>query len=215
MYYIGTSTKYIATKPDGYMYVTEDLGKARRYSTAQRAGQALVGLPKRFYSISSQWMVRQDIAEVEEDIIEVNTVSDTPNPIDVLTTQNDKTIEDVTEPDDIDYLTLFSEMSELKARKSGCLSKLQGKLSEINEEITDIEHLIEFSKYNAPNAYAAYKMLRDALQERRKIKDSIIAVKSLYENCNVNKIADDHGQLENRVYKPRRLTKLFDEVSDK
>lgn len=44
MYYIGTGNKYIATKSDGYMFVTEDLTKARRYSTAQRAGQTLVTL---------------------------------------------------------------------------------------------------------------------------------------------------------------------------
>lgn len=66
MYYIGTGNKYIATKSDGYMFVTEDLSKARRYSTVQRAGQALVTLPRRFYNISTQWSVRQDITEDNE-----------------------------------------------------------------------------------------------------------------------------------------------------
>lgn len=211
MYYIGTGSKYIATKPDGYLFVTEELDKARRYSTAQRAGQALVTLPRRFYNISNQWAVRQDISEVEEDTdiaVEAAVASSESDNIEEGNLTTD--ISNNAEMHDIDYLTLFGEMAELKERKNGCLSKLQGKLSEINEEITDIEHLIEFSKYNAPNGYAAYKMLRDVLQERRRIKDSIIAVKSLYENCNVNKIAEDHGQLENRVYKPRRLTNLFD-----
>lgn len=211
MYYIGTGRKYIAAKPDGYLFVTEDLDKAKKYYTAQRAGQALVSLPRKFYNISTQWAVRQDISEVEE---ESSTAIEAATP----PSESDNTKEDnlsidtlnSSETCDIDYLTLFGEMAKLKEKKNGCLTNLQSKLSEINEEITDIEHLIEFSKYNVSNAYAAYKMLRDTLQERRRIKDSIIAVKSLYENCNVNKIATDHSQLENRVYKPRRLTKLFD-----
>lgn len=211
MYYIGTGNKYIATKSDGYMFVTEDLTKARRYSTAQRAGQALVTLPRRFYNISTQWSVRQDITEDNEPQEETQSNAKQQTVDHELNETTD--IIETFDNDEIDYLTLFDEMAELKVRKNGCLSKLQGRLSEINEEITDIEHLIEFSKFNVSDAYAAYKMLRDTLQERRKIKDSIMAVKSLYDNCNVNKLAEDHKQLENRVYKPRRLTKLFDEIS--
>ena len=53
-------------------------------------------------------------------------------------------------------------------------------------------------------------MLRDTLQERRQIKDTIRVVKELYDNCNVDKLADVKGELENRVYIPRRLSGLFE-----
>ena len=59
MYCIGTGTQYIAAKSDNYLYATSNADEARLLSTAQRAGNALVTLPRRFYNISTQWSVRQ------------------------------------------------------------------------------------------------------------------------------------------------------------
>lgn len=199
MYYIGTGTQYIATKSNNSMYVTKNLDEARRYSTIQRATNALVTLPRKFYEISSSWGIREDVVEqpTEKNALGENT-SDENN--------TDNTIA----APDVDYLGLLGSMADLNTTKNGCLSRLQGKLSELSEEITDIEHYIEFSKLNVSDAYRAYKMLRDTLQERRRIKDSITAAKALYENCDVKEIATTQRQLEDRSYKPRRLTGLFE-----
>mgnify|MGYP000318989544 CR=1 FL=1 len=111
MYYIGTGNKYIATKSDGYMFVTEDLSKARRYSTVQRAGQALVSLPRRFYNISTQWSVRQDIVEDNELQGEIQSKTEQQT----VDREPDETVDviETFDNDEIDYLTLFDETSLL------------------------------------------------------------------------------------------------------
>ena len=117
---------------------------------------------------------------------------------------------EATDEQTVDFMEIFNGVASLNNCKSGCLTKLNGELSRLNEEITDIEHYIEFSKLNVSDAYRAYKMLRDTLQERRQVKDTIRVVKELYDNCNVDKLADVKSELENRVYIPRRLSGLFD-----
>lgn len=199
MYYIGTGTQYIATKSNNSMYVTKNLDEARRYSTIQRAMNTLVTLPRKFYEISSSWGIREDVVEQPT---KKNTLGEN-------TSDENNTDNTIAAPD-VDYLGLLGSMADLNTTKNGCLSRLQGKLSELSEEITDIEHYIEFSKLNVSDAYRAYKMLRDTLQERRRIKDSITAAKALYKNCDVKEIAITQRQLEDRSYKPRRLTGLFE-----
>lgn len=204
MYYIGTETRYLAIDKNGGMYAAEDISKAKLYETSKRASKALVALPKRFYQISSKWSVREYIkpscAKTLPDIIQPSeTGNETENLKNELTAVSDCE----------DYITLLDSIANLKENKANCIARLYNRLSDIDLEIIDIEHYIEFSKFNAAAAYYAYKMLRDKLQERRKIKDSIAAAQALYDNCNVEKIASCSYHLHNREYKPRRLTELF------
>jgi len=207
MYYIGTGTKYIATRPDNTVYVTEDLSKARRYASAQRAGNALVTLPRKMYEISSKWAVREDVTPAANED-EVTAVEKT-NSEKTVAEKTAEMTDAICEESNVDFVAMLKDISDLKAQRKGCLTRLQGELSSINEEITDIEHFIEFSKLNAPNGYNAYKMLRDALQKRRIIKDNIRAANEIYNNCDVDKIYQAQEQLNNRIYKPRRLDGLF------
>ena len=209
MYCIGTGTQYVAAKPDNYLYPTKNVNEARLFSTMQRASAALIKLPRRFYNISSQWSVRQYDEEHEVDPAPVTTSrADTQSKPAELPAK-----ETFDEPgsiiDDTDYIQVLNIVANLKSTKNGCLTRLNSELSRINEEILDIEHFIEFSKLNVPNAYSAYKMLRDTLNERRRIKDAIAAATELYNNCNVDKIAASRDMLNNRVYKPRQLPGLF------
>ena len=43
------------------------------------------------------------------------------------------------------------------------------KLSDIDKEIVDIQHYIEFGKFNCYQGWMCFKMLQNALQQRRKI----------------------------------------------
>ena len=120
-----------------------------------------------------------------------------------------ETEESEVEFDVSEFVEVLNIIADLKSKKDGCLTKLNSELSRINEEILDIEHFIEFSKLNVPNAYNAYKMLRDTLNERRRIKDAITAATELYNNCDVDKLAESRDTLNNRHYNPRRLPGLF------
>ena len=207
MYCIGTGSQYIAAKSDNYLYATSNADEARLFSTSQRAGNALVTLPRRFYNISTKWSVRQ--FEEPGEVIKPVMTSVTPvNPAEakqeVVETEKTEVDFDISE-----FVEVLNIIADLKSKKNGCLTKLNSELSRINEEILDIEHFIEFSKLNVPNAYNAYKMLRDTLNERRRIKDAIAAATELYNNCDVDKLAESRDTLKNRHYNPRRLPGLF------
>ena len=208
MYCIGTGSLYIAAKPDNFLYTTEKLDEARLYSTAQRASNALVTLPRRFYEVSSKWAVREVLNNPEP--VEEPIAAPKQIPAENKSEPHPEAPIEATDEQTVDFMEIFNGVASLNNCKSGCLTKLNGELSRLNEEITDIEHYIEFSRLNVSDAYRAYKMLRDTLQERRQVKDTIRVVKELYDNCNVDKLADVKSELENRVYIPRRLSGLFD-----
>lgn len=77
--------------------------------------------------------------------------------------------------------------------------ELDQKQSDINKEIVDLQHYIEFRRLNAYEGYMAFKMLQDALRRRRKIKDEISITLSL---DNIKTCVDG---LDSRHYNPRIL----------
>lgn len=88
------------------------------------------------------------------------------------------------------------------------------RLSQVDKEITDIKHYIEFNKLNAVEGYKAYKMLRDKLLERRAIKNDYSKFQVLT-SAKVSDIFDgtldeNLKALENKTYTPRVLNELFD-----
>ena len=63
------------------------------------------------------------------------------------------------------------------------------KHKEIEKKKTDLEHYIEFYTFNASQGYNAYRMLKDVMVERRKIKDNLLIVKALL-SYNLEKLCD-------------------------
>lgn len=91
--------------------------------------------------------------------------------------------------------------------------ELSQRLSQIDQEITDIQHYIEFNKLNAAEGYKAYKLLQDKLLVRRGIKDDMIKFQVLT-SAKVSDIFDGTldkslDALSNRTYTPRVLKELF------
>lgn len=92
-------------------------------------------------------------------------------------------------------------------------SELSQRLSRIDQEISDIQHYIEFNKFNAAEGYMAFKMLQDKLLERRTVKDDFAKFQML-SNAKVSDIFDgtldkNLKTLEDRTYTPRVLKELF------
>ena len=92
--------------------------------------------------------------------------------------------------------------------------ELTQQLSDVDEQLCDIYHYIEFSKLNACQGYKAAKMIKDKRIARRRIKNEL-QVLSIILSSN---ISDDIEQevvgrikgMDNRVYNPRSLTELFE-----
>lgn len=93
-------------------------------------------------------------------------------------------------------------------------------LSEVDKEICDIMHFIEFNSLDAAKGYRIYRMLHDCRLRRRKIKDEKAKTEEaikVFADCEwlekTKKCLIQMKTLDNRTYTPRILTELFEEAS--
>ena len=93
------------------------------------------------------------------------------------------------------------------------MGTLSNQLSKIDKDIVDIQHSIEFYKYNAAEGYKAYKMLRDKLIERREIKKQMQIITFMKSkgitSDNLHAVVDYIANLDNEKYTPRNMPELF------
>ena len=93
-------------------------------------------------------------------------------------------------------------------------NKLSGDLSNIDKEITDIQHYIEFGNFNAYQGWLAFSMLRHRLKKRRKIKNEFQILSQIGEckinSAMVNDIQAAIHKINNKSYTPRVLPELFE-----
>ena len=92
--------------------------------------------------------------------------------------------------------------------------ELTQQLSDVDEQLCDIYHYIEFSKLNACQGYKAAKMIKDKRIARRRIKNelqvlSIILSSNISDEIEQEVVGRIKG-MDNRVYNPRSLTELFE-----
>ncbi len=92
--------------------------------------------------------------------------------------------------------------------------ELANALSDVDKEISDIHHYIEFGKFNCYQGWLAFSMLRNRLKQRRKIKDELTIINQLGESIidlnALNNIQKGIERLNSRTYQPRRLNELFE-----
>lgn len=102
----------------------------------------------------------------------------------------------------------------IEVTKQGLVSEL----SEIDQEICDIRHYIEFGRLNAYQGWAACEMMKTSLQQRRKIKDLlyiISEVKTRRSGTTESERAKNAiDNLNKRTYTPRKLDFLFESCSE-
>lgn len=102
---------------------------------------------------------------------------------------------------------------KIKAINMEDFTQASQKLSQIDQEITDIQHYIEFNTFDAAKGYMAYKLLHDKLLKRRIIKDDMVKFQMLFDS----KLSDVlNGTLDKKleesnkkIYYPRVLKELF------
>lgn len=101
----------------------------------------------------------------------------------------------------------FVQMLEIKREY------LNGMLSEVDQEIVDIEHAAEFYTLNASKGYKLYKMLHDCRVRRRGYKNElrkITYILNVYpSHKKLVELDKQIAGLEEQKYKPRVLKELF------
>ncbi len=129
--------------------------------------------------------------------------------ISTIEVKND--LSDVTIEIDVDDMmeSLKMDFELLVKRKK----VLELELLEIEREITDIYHAMEFYNLDAAKGYKIYKMMQERLIRRRQNKDETLKIDYILTGGIkglTNKQTRKHFEsLENRHYQPRALKELF------
>lgn len=96
-------------------------------------------------------------------------------------------------------------------------NSLASELSNIDKEICDLNHYIEFGKLNAYQGWTAYEMLKLSLIQRRKIKNALYIISEIQERRYGTSESESAKtaitKLNNRIYTPRKLDFLFENCS--
>ncbi len=106
--------------------------------------------------------------------------------------------------------TMTDFVLDAEARKD----ELNKEMSDIDKEITDIQHYIELNNLNAYQGFLAYKMLQGRLRKRRKIKNELHVLSQLG-SCKIDSamlidVQNAIKELDNKTYTPRILMELFE-----
>lgn len=91
---------------------------------------------------------------------------------------------------------------------------LELELLEIEREITDIYHVMEFYNLDAAKGYKIYKMMQERLIRRRKNKDETLKIDYILcggiKGLTSKQTRKQFDAMENRQYQPRALKELFE-----
>lgn len=111
----------------------------------------------------------------------------------------------------------IDKVSELNGLKDDALKRKENlckQLSDIEKELTDLAHYVEFCDLNAAQGYKAYKMIKERRIQRRAIKNEIAVIDVIIDDQFGSSLVEQvtkavHG-MEERTYVPRALNELFD-----
>ena len=98
---------------------------------------------------------------------------------------------------------------------TGTLAK---EMSQIDKELEDMKHYIEFSCLNAADGYKAFKKMQDILLKRRAIKDKMgfayVLEQKKIDKPSLQAVLTYLESLSNRSYEVRTDTGLFSDLTD-
>lgn len=114
---------------------------------------------------------------------------------------------------EFDWHSLSESQNKLYAELQQYGLVLKDKLSQVDLEICDIQHYIEFFSLDAAKGYKAYRMLKERLIKRREIKDEIARVNLFLSGTSSDfssgKISRQLKNMDTSGYQPRILNELF------
>lgn len=110
----------------------------------------------------------------------------------------------------------LSELCYLSSHISEYQAKLNQMLSEVDKEISDILHYIEFNNPDDEKLLMASKMLQERRRRRREIKNEMEKTVLMRETfldssfgIKVHQSLEQMERMKGRIYTPRKLSSLF------
>lgn len=141
---------------------------------------------------------------------------DTSETVEKLTLPQRQAQIDVRPPEDDnirDWLEKINTIRDVLSGQTAREEELNGKLSAIDKEISDIHHYIEFGNYNACQGWRCFKILQTLLRQRRKYKNEIQVLTMIrsvgFNKASMDKLAENISEVQNKLYNPRAFPELF------
>lgn len=189
------TNKYIAGNDPGTFHITAVQKNALSYKDEVKIRNIIKNLPKRLDIFGPFESVGFDVEE--ENQVEPNN---TP------------------EIEGIDLKQVKDDINDFSIKLKKIIDnreELLQQLSDVDLELSDIEHYIENNKFSACDGYKLAKMIQDKRKQRRIIKDKIKVIDTIKtESCSGifnGRLVEKLDKLGQWKYTPRVLINLFEQ----
>lgn len=195
MYILENRLGEYITNVNNKFTVTGNIKKATLFKTENKANNVKSSLPKAIRK--SNYYIKELSAEDEDQMI-----SDAEYTVTGHANREDESVTKIKE--------MLQEISDCEQDLILKEEMYKTRLSEIDRELSDIDHWIEFYPVSAYDGYRMTKMRKDRLLERRGIKDSLSEI-SIIRSIKGGQTLKSLNGIEDKKYTPRVLTDLFRE----
>ena len=125
----------------------------------------------------------------------------------------------ISDDETISILAQINELGELVKYIERRIPEVQEALKTVNNAIVDMQHHIEFGKFDLYRGYLTSKNCQHLFQLRRKYKDELVSLyearKCKLDSASILRLYKALDGLSERKYQPRVLTELFEETKIK
>lgn len=130
-----------------------------------------------------------------------------------LSVQHDICFRNISDDNVNKWLFKINAIKEMLSGSDTNRQELNERLSNIDKEIVDVEHYIEFGNFNAYQGWLCFKMLQNLLKQRRGLKDEIYILSQI-EKCrfdteSLSSLSQSISDIQNKRYIPRIHPELF------
>ena len=192
-------------KSGNNMSATVTVEKAFMIEDEQKATNIMNSLPKVLRK-NHAWEVRKCPYQQDEDSVDLNEIESVPfESYENILQKTKLTTSQMS-------AQLYAQKQELKSHKEEYQTLLK-MLSDIDKQLSDMDHFIEFNKFSASRGYKMLAMRQQKLKQRRDIKDSIFIYQQFISITDQSKISNAISSIEGlggRSYAPR--TNLYEEL---
>ena len=210
MYIQYNSGKYVPVRGEKYATRFEDRSKAANIlkSSVQK------NLRDQFHvlDIKTSENIEQKISEIKLPSASAHTIR---------VNRDASVIKDVlkrhiSDDETISIINQINELSELVKYIERRIPEVQNALKTVNNAIVDIQHHIEFGKFDLYKGYLTTKNCQQLFTLRRKYKDELVSLyearKCKLDSASIVRLCKALDGLADRKYQPRVLTELFEET---
>ena len=207
-YIVDTSSHYYMLNENNSLVAARDSSEATLFTIQDANARIGTGRKARYYSV------------VEADVEHVRPEEPTTKTEDVYRAPELDAFETPTMFDNLhnDWESMLADLCYMSDHIGEYQSNLNQMLSDVDKEICDIMHYIEFSDLSDCQMLKASRMLQERRRKRREIKDEMdktALMRSTFLDSafgiKVQQSLEVMERMKERQYTPRKLNELFDQ----